>query len=82
MTSDGSWQDTFQLARWKDSGFTASIETDGWQMEEEPSKGPQIDYILQNSGQPVSSSKVVLNGVETDVISDHFETMAEISEND
>lgn len=72
------WQDTYELAKEKDAGYTVSGVIDGWEGEKPDDK--RIDYIWVKKTLPVSSSRVIFSGKTEPVISDHFGVMAEMKE--
>ncbi|KEK24378.1 endonuclease/exonuclease/phosphatase family protein [Bacillus gaemokensis] len=61
--------DTYELAMEKDKGTTVQGEIAGW---DENKQNLRIDLILSNKPKTVISSKVIFNGVNRNVISDHF----------
>ncbi len=63
------FQDTYKLAKKKDDGFTVKGKIDGW---DQNARNLRIDYIFVNQLLPVTSSAVVFNGHNKQVISDHF----------
>lgn len=69
------FEDTYLMAREKDSGVTVPGTIDGWQ---DVQSGMRIDYIFSSRVIPVKSAKVVFNGICQDVISDHFGFLIEI----
>ena len=70
------WNDTFELAKEKDSGVTVKGKIDGW----ENTVDKRIDYILTNEKMKIKSSRVIFNGENEDVISDHFGVLVETEE--
>lgn len=75
------WFDTWELARNKDDGITVGKVIDGWRdrMEEaDAAKGVRLDYIWANQKLPVKSSKVILNGENYPVVSDHYGVIVEV----
>ncbi|GAA0737453.1 endonuclease/exonuclease/phosphatase family protein [Clostridium oceanicum] len=62
-------KDTFYMAKSKDKGVTAIGEIDGW---EGNSKDMRLDLILANKELEVEYSKVIFNGKNKDIISDHY----------
>ena len=69
------WQDTYLLAREKDGGMTVRGVIDGWRdkiAEPEKLEGMRIDQIWCSRSVPVLSSKVIFNGENGPVVSDHF----------
>ncbi|KFN02842.1 endonuclease [Bacillus clarus] len=61
--------DTYELAIENDEGTTVEGEIAGW---DENKKNLRIDLILSNQSKIVNSSKVIFNGINRNVISDHF----------
>ena len=70
------WQDTFLLAQETDCGVTVEGVIDGWRDRfQEPPDGMRIDQIWCSESLPVIDSRVVLNGRNGPVVSDHFGVM-------
>ncbi|ADC49544.1 endonuclease/exonuclease/phosphatase [Alkalihalophilus pseudofirmus OF4] len=69
--------DTFTLADEKDSGVTVEGKIAGWDQNK---RGIRIDLILTNQKVNVFSSKVIFNGRNRDIVSDHFGVEAVITE--
>ena len=63
------WRDTYLSAVSKDGGITANTGIDGWSGDK---KEIRIDYIFTNSNLPIESSFVIFNGVNEEIVSDHF----------
>lgn len=61
--------DTYYLATSKDDGVTVMGEIGGWKGNK---KKKRIDLILTNKLLPVTYSKLVFNGRNKLVVSDHF----------
>ena len=61
--------DTYTMAKEKDSGITVGGNIDGWSKSKEEKR---IDYILSNKEIKVKSSKVIFNGENHPVVSDHY----------
>ena len=61
--------DTFTLAKDKDSGVTTVGKIDGWKNSSEEKR---LDLILTNQQANVEYSKVIFNGINKDIISDHY----------
>lgn len=61
--------DTYELARVRDEGVTVEKAIDGWQNS---SNQKRLDYVFINQKKKVSSSQVIFNGRNKDVVSDHF----------
>lgn len=75
------WMDTYQAADEKDCGITVPGVIDGWR--EKPGSdaaGMRLDYIWCSEKREVLSSRVVFNGKNEPIVSDHFGVMAEIKE--
>ena len=69
------WQDAYLLADEKDDGITVSGVIDGWRDKiADPQKCPgmRIDQIWCSHKTPVASSKVIFNGTNGPVVSDHY----------
>ena len=67
--------DTFELAKVKDEGITARGKIDGWEANREALR---LDLVLTNSPITVNSSKVIFNGENEAVVSDHYGVIVEI----
>ncbi len=61
--------DTFKLAHEKDDGITVKGKIAGWG---ENKKDLRIDLILTNRNLKVDYSRVIFNGVNKNVVSDHY----------
>lgn len=61
--------DSYDLAQKKDRGITAAKAIDGWAGH---SQEKRLDYIFFSQERPVLSSRVIFNGDNCSVISDHF----------
>ncbi|PEA84382.1 endonuclease/exonuclease/phosphatase family protein [Bacillus pseudomycoides] len=61
--------DTYELAFEKDEGTTVQGKIAGW---DENKQNLRIDLILSNKPKTVISSKVIFNGINRNIISDHF----------
>ncbi|MFN7250333.1 MAG: endonuclease/exonuclease/phosphatase family protein [Anaerobacillus sp.] len=61
--------DTFQLANEKDRGITVPGQITGWAKNTDDLR---LDYIFTNQPIAVQSSKVIFNGENKPVISDHY----------
>lgn len=66
----GVFVDTYNISKIKDSGETVKKEIDGWRNSGKTSM--RIDYIFKNNDKPVEYSKVIFNGKNYSVVSDHF----------
>ena len=77
------WYDTWQLAKEKDSGITVGKVIDGWKeriKSDEAEEGMRIDYIWCNEDTKVKYSKVICNGKNYPIVSDHYGIMIETDE--
>ena len=75
LVTGSGWHDCYELAAQKDDGFTVVKAIAGW---EDNKQKLRIDYVFSNQEVPVHSSKVVLNGIDSPVVSDHFGVAVEI----
>lgn len=77
------WHDSYENVKIKDTGITVDGIIDGWRglIEGNPDqlKGMRIDYIWCNreEKEKMVSSKVIFNGENEPVISDHFGVIVE-----
>lgn len=70
-------------AEQKDSGVTVEEEIDGWRDGEgggAVKDVKRLDYIFCNTQKKVKSSKVVCNGKNYPVVSDHYGVMIEVED--
>lgn len=76
------WYDSFTLARTRDSGVTVPGVIDGWQnkLTHKEITGMRIDHIWCSMPEGIVSSRVVFNGAEQPVVSDHFGVMIQTGE--
>ncbi|MEK3784993.1 endonuclease/exonuclease/phosphatase family protein [Paenibacillus sp. FSL K6-1230] len=63
------WHDCYTLAKEKDEGHTVVKEIAGW---EDNKQQLRIDYVFSNRELSIHSSKVVLDGKDSPIVSDHF----------
>lgn len=77
LMKNSDWYDTFCLAKEKDSGVTVEKVIDGWREESRSLKGMRIDQIWCNFKPSVKSSRVIFNGKNGAVVSDHYGVIAE-----
>lgn len=68
--------DTYLLAQEKDIGTTVEGKIAGW---DENKQDLRIDYIFSNSMVPVKKSKVIFNGTNKPIISDHYGVEIELT---
>lgn len=69
-------RDSYTLAKDKDNGVTVRGKVDGW---EENKEELRIDLILSNKELEFLESKVKFNGINEEVVSDHFGVKVEIN---
>lgn len=69
-------RDTYLEAIEKDDGITVPGAIAGW--EGKCSKPKRIDFIFTNSKGEIKSSKVIFNGENKEIVSDHFGVTIEI----
>lgn len=80
------WQDSYCMAKERDDGITAGCFIDGWRNREEAAAGIQdiqgmrLDYLFSRQQVPVAYSRVVCNGLNGPVVSDHRGVMIETEE--
>lgn len=76
------WFDTYQIARFRDGGITVPGIIDGWREKLAGKKinGMRLDYIWCSRRKEVLSSRVIFNGVNEPVVSDHFGVLIEVKE--
>lgn len=83
LISSSGWKDTYDLAEEKDCGITVEGVIDGWRdklNDADTLKGMRIDHIFCKKDVSVRSSKVIFNGQNAPVISDHFGVLIETDE--
>ncbi len=68
---NSGWFDTYTQAQIKDNGFTVENAIDGWKDNNDMQK-MRIDYIWSNQKVTINSSKVIFNGINEPIISDHY----------
>lgn len=61
--------DTYSIASKRDDGITVKGEIAGWEAQ---SENKRLDLILTNKEVKVLNSKVIFNGINKDIISDHY----------
>lgn len=70
--------DSFKLAKTKDSGETIGGVIDGWKDKIKETNGMRIDQIWCNKKKKIKSSKVIYNGENYGIVSDHYGVMIEL----
>ena len=68
--------DTYSLAKEKDNGITVKGNIAGW---DNNSEDLRLDIIFTNKNIEIKRSNVIFNGINKDVISDHFGVEVEIN---
>lgn len=74
------WADTYVLATSRDKGITVGGRIAGWTHRDLPSEGARVDHIFCNRPWRISSSRVIFNGDNGPVVSDHFGVMVETTD--
>ncbi|MGN0335547.1 MAG: endonuclease/exonuclease/phosphatase family protein [Lachnospiraceae bacterium] len=75
------WKDSWQLAEEKDAGITVGKVIDGWRDRlSQETAGMRIDYIWCNQEASVMTSKIICNGINGPVVSDHYGVLIETGE--
>ncbi len=78
------WKDTYELAKERDDGITVGKVIDGWKERLESQEGEEhtgrmpgmrIDYIWCSQKVQVDKSEVICNGINYEVVSDHYGVM-------
>ncbi|ENK1242087.1 endonuclease/exonuclease/phosphatase family protein [Clostridium sp. FAM 1755] len=72
---DKNLKDIYDLSNSKDNGVTVIGNIDGW---ENNKKDMRLDLILSNKNLNVKYCNVIFNGINKEIISDHFGVEAEI----
>lgn len=71
------WHDTYTLADIKGSGITVGSKIAGWTHRELPAQGARVDHIFCKPACRVNTSRVIFNGGDEPVVSDHFGLVTE-----
>ena len=69
LVRSSGFYDTFELAEERDGGATVIKSIDGWKGNTDAMR---LDYIFTSEKQRIKKSRVIFNGGELPVISDHF----------
>lgn len=69
LVLSSGWHDTYTLATHKDDGYTVSGKIDGWTDENTKKR---IDYVFSSRKIDVKSSRIIFDGKNEGIISDHF----------
>lgn len=71
------WIDSYAIAQRKDGGMSVGGVIDGW--EDQPENGPKrIDQIWLNKDEDVQDSRVVFNGINEEIVSDHYGVLVDL----
>lgn len=74
----GGWVDTHRAAKKREEGFTVPGPIDGWR---DGSGGQmRLDYIWCSEKREILSSRVIFNGKNEPVVSDHYGVLIEVRE--
>lgn len=76
LVTSSNIYDTYILARETDDGVTVEKAIDGWR-DKEPQR-MRIDYIFTDHKAEIESSKVIFNGKNYDIVSDHYGILLEV----
>lgn len=76
------WIDTHLAAKQKESDFTTFGIIDGWRekLPHIPTQGMRLDYIWCSQEREILSSRILFNGTNGPVVSDHFGLFIETKE--
>ncbi len=74
LVCGSGWQDSYEAAVEKDQGYTVEKVIDGWR-ERPSAQGMRLDYIFSSRPEWVTSSHVICNGSNYQVVSDHCGVM-------
>ena len=69
------WKDTYCMASVKDGGNTVEGEIDGWREKGVSGSGMRIDMIWSKEEVDIESSRVICNGENEPIVSDHYGVM-------
>lgn len=75
--AQAGWFDTYRLAERRDDGVTAPGAIDGWPGQTD---GLRIDQIWCSKAVGIPSSRVVLDGKQDPVVSDHYGVLVETAD--
>lgn len=75
MISCSGWYDSYISAKNKDSGITVGKVIDGWKEKISTTDGMRIDQIWCSNKAGILNSKVIFNGENYPVVSDHYGVM-------
>lgn len=69
---NSGWQDSYEAAERKDDGATVDHVIDGWRDRMAEGESCRLDYIFSKKPQTIRTSRVICNGRNEPVVSDHF----------
>lgn len=72
LIKKAGWHDSYAVADKKDKGFTVEQVIDGWREKISDTSGMRIDQIWCSRDINVTYSKVIFNGRNYPVVSDHY----------
>lgn len=78
MIAESGWYDSYNLAAEKDNGITVEKIIDGWNDKISTENKIRIDQIWCNRKNQVKSSRILFNGINEPVVSDHYGIMIEL----
>lgn len=81
LVKKSGWADSYVCAEEKDNGFTVEEVIDGWKDKIKDTNGMRLDQIWCNKEIKVKSSKVVFNGKDYPVVSDHYGVLIDYERN-
>lgn len=74
---DSGWHDSFLFAKDQDDGITVGTVIDGWKEKISGTDGMRIDQIWSKHKVDIKRSRVIFNGKNYPVVSDHYGVMIE-----
>ncbi|MBQ7132734.1 MAG: endonuclease/exonuclease/phosphatase family protein [Oscillospiraceae bacterium] len=80
MIKESMWYDCYEAALLKDDGITATKKIDGWKESMQACDSMRIDQIWHNKKTDISECKVIFNGKNYPVVSDHYGVWVECEE--
>ncbi len=80
MVLESGFYDSFLLSDFRDNGITVGGIIDGWRDKINNTDGMRIDFIMCNEKRKISTSKIIFNGNNYPVISDHYGVIIETGE--
>lgn len=84
LIKKSGWYDSFELAETRIGEITVNKIIDGWKDKfdiENIKNGMRIDYIFTNNLTKIKSYKVIFDGKNIPIVSDHFGIIIETEEN-